>query len=241
MATERSPGHANHSVNRRANLVFHRCNDFAIKISDNGAEIAWSMLMSAYPRSVFTLIVAVVFAHWALIPTAGAHSGHGKSEAPPTRMAEAAPRVDTQSAQFQLVASARNGTLVIYLDRTDSNAPVVGATVEVMAGESSVLASDQGAGVYHLAADWLRTAGSHDLVFTITSGDQSDLLIGSLHLPVRQQHSGQQPSGQQPSGQQPSATSHALTLPRDKLVLASSLAAFCLGLVVAAMVTRRKP
>ncbi|MCZ6863976.1 MAG: hypothetical protein O7I42_27640, partial [Alphaproteobacteria bacterium] len=93
-----------------------------------------SVLMPAYRHSVFSLIVAVVFAYLTLNSTATAHSGHGKNEAPPARLAEAAPRVETQSAQFQLVATARNGTLVIYLDRTDSNAPVVGATVEVMAG-----------------------------------------------------------------------------------------------------------
>ncbi|WP_431862001.1 efflux RND transporter periplasmic adaptor subunit [Azospirillum sp.] len=76
--------------------------------------------------------------------------------------------------------------LLVHLDRFATNEPVNGATVEVAAdGEAVTAAPVPGDdGVYRLEAGWLSKPGAHDLTVSITAADASDLLIGSLEIPV---------------------------------------------------------
>ena len=124
-----------------------------------------------------------------------AHPGHG-DEAPPPATGTAAPRTEAHSDLFELVLTVRGGAGVIYLDRFATNEPVEAATVEVGEGDATATAEAQPDGTYKLAAPWLAHPGRHELVFTVTAGDQADLLNASLDLPAADEH----PAGAAPSG-----------------------------------------
>ena len=116
--------------------------------------------------------------------TAGhAHEGHdhGPPAAPaPTHVA---PRVEAHSDAFELVAVAQGGDLVIYLDRFVGNEPVDGATVELETPSGPVTATGDGGGVYRAKAPWLSRGGTFELIVTVTSGEQIDVLPVSLTFP----------------------------------------------------------
>jgi cobalt-zinc-cadmium efflux system membrane fusion protein len=120
----------------------------------------------------------------AILLTAGsavAHEGHDHTDqtktAPPTG---SSPRVEAVSGPFELVALLQKGELVIYLDRFETNAPIVGALVTVETPGGPVTASAQ-EGTYRLAAPWAQT-GSHALIFTVTADDLTEILTGMLHV-----------------------------------------------------------
>lgn len=121
------------------------------------------------------------------MPPASAHPGHG-DEPPPAPAGSGAPRTEAHSDLFELVLTVRNGAAILYLDRFATNEPVERATIEVAQtsalGDATATAEPQPDGTYRLAAPWLLQAGRHELVFTITAGDDSDLLNASLDLPA---------------------------------------------------------
>ena len=113
---------------------------------------------------------------------ARAHGDHGEAPAAQTM---SLPRVEAAGFEVELVAVAEGHTLMIYLDRSDTNAPVNGAAIEV-AGEGieATKAEPKGDGVYVLDADWVHEPGSHALTFTVLAGDIADLLAGRLVIPA---------------------------------------------------------
>lgn len=114
-----------------------------------------------------------------------AHGGEDHGDAKPVAAPGIGPRLATGSDLFEIVAlpSAKDGgKLRIFLNDAASNAPIAGATIEVTRGETTIKAVE-GKGVYELPAPWLRAADKYDLTFSVTAGDQSDLLIGTLDIP----------------------------------------------------------
>lgn len=119
---------------------------------------------------------------FALLLTGGgalAHEGHDhgdKASAGPS--AGSLPRLEAHSGAFELVALLRDGELVIYVDQYATNTPVGDAdvTVETPAGPAAAQAKG---GVYRLAAPWAKS-GAHDLIFTINSSSQVEVLTGTL-------------------------------------------------------------
>src|SRR5688500_7609763 len=88
------------------------------------------------------LLRAVTLAIALLAGSAAAHEGHDhgdQAEAFPK--AGSTPRLESISGPFELVALLQKGELVIYLDRFESNEPVVGATVTVETPAGSVAAN----------------------------------------------------------------------------------------------------
>ena len=127
------------------------------------------------------LLRAVTLAIALLAGSAAAHEGHdhgGQADAFPK--AGSTPRLESTSGPFELVALLQKGELVIYLDRFESNDPVVGATVTVETPAGSVAANAK-EGAYRLSATWA-TAGSHDLIFTVTADDVTEILTGVLKV-----------------------------------------------------------
>ncbi|HYH20392.1 MAG TPA: HlyD family efflux transporter periplasmic adaptor subunit [Azospirillum sp.] len=118
--------------------------------------------------------------------TAQAHEGHSHGEEPKPVVTTIAPTLETSSSEFELVAVAQGGSLLVYLDRFATNEPVNGAAIEVTAdGEATTAAPVPGGeGVYRLHAAWLSKAGPHELTVAVTTADAADLLIGTLELPV---------------------------------------------------------
>ncbi|MET3356229.1 UNVERIFIED_ORG: hypothetical protein ABID33_004156 [Xanthobacter viscosus] len=119
-----------------------------------------------------------------LVMGAMAHEGHdhGAPAAPPE--ATLAPRAEATSADFELVAVLRGGTLAIHLDRFADNAPVDGATIEMDTPEGALTARPMEPGTYVVAAPFAAKPGAHDLAFTVTAGGTVDVLATTLTVPA---------------------------------------------------------
>ena len=136
----------------------------------------------------FFALVSALAGHPALV-----HPGHDDAPAPAS--GTAAPRAEAHSDLFELVATVRNGAAVLYLDRFATNEPVMGASIEVGEGDTTAKATPQPDGTYRLEAPWLARPGRHELVFTVTAGDEADLLNASLDLPADDHPAGAAPDG----------------------------------------------
>lgn len=118
----------------------------------------------------------------------GAHGPNGEHlDAPATSVSAqaAAPRIEAHSEAFELVASWQDGQLSAWVDRYETNTPVLGATLEAEVGglkATGQFRPEQGDYVFTdpklLAA--LAQPGQHPLVFTLVAGADSDLLDGVL-------------------------------------------------------------
>jgi biotin carboxyl carrier protein len=146
-------------------------------------------LRLAFPK------VSGVIRHWASalvaaaligglsVQTAHAHPGHDHG-APPTPVSTTiAPRVDASSNLFELIGVLRDGRLTIFVDRFVTNEPVKDAVVEVDTPDGNVKATANPDGTYSLPAAWARKGASTDLIFTVTAGQEIDVLTGSLQVP----------------------------------------------------------
>ena len=132
-----------------------------------------------FPR---TPIIAALMAI-ASVASASAHEGHAHGDAPPPPDVQTAPRATAASPLFELVAVAGDGSLTIYLDRFDTNEPVVGAIVEAETPAGPVAATAD-ADVYRLDAPWMAEPGDYELLFTVTVGADIDFLTGTLKIPA---------------------------------------------------------
>lgn len=118
----------------------------------------------------------------------GAHGPNGEHlDAPATAVSAqaVAPRIEAHSEAFELVATWQDGQLSAWVDRYDTNTPVLGATLEAEVGglkATGQFRPEQGDYVFTdpklLAA--LAQPGQHPLVFTLVAGADSDLLDGVL-------------------------------------------------------------
>ena len=70
----------------------------------------------------------------ALAAPAAAHEGHDHGAPVAAPAAAAAPRFVAATELFELVGALEGRRLRLWLDRTDSNAPVLGATIELDLG-----------------------------------------------------------------------------------------------------------
>jgi membrane fusion protein, heavy metal efflux system len=122
---------------------------------------------------------AFAIALWSNGVTAHEGQDHGEQATAPVNSGAVA-RLAAASEALELVALLRDGDLVVYLDRFKTNIPIVGAiiTVETPAGPVAASAGD---GAYRLPAPWA-TAGSHDLIFTVTVAELSEVLTGTLSV-----------------------------------------------------------
>jgi len=113
------------------------------------------------------------------------HEGHshGDEPAPP---AAAAPRAEAHSELFEIVAVlGPDRRLWLYLDRHATAEPIDGATVQVtLDGEDLGAATRAGEAIYVLANPALERPGPRNLVFTITAGEDMDLLPATLEIPA---------------------------------------------------------
>lgn len=95
-----------------------------------------------------------------------------------------------ESETFEVVGRLEDEGFVFYIDRADSNAPVLGATLEVETGGKSAKAVFRAErGDYLIAdAEWLkplRQPGEYPLAMTLVAGNDSDLLTADfdVHAP----------------------------------------------------------
>lgn len=123
------------------------------------------------------LVLALLLA---LAWPAAAHPGHDE-EAPP--VAAALPRMEAHSEAFEIVAVlGPGGVLTVWLDRWSDNAPADGAVTLTLDGQEAV-AERQGIGLFVLRHPLLAQSGRRDVVFTVTAGEEMDLLAATLEVP----------------------------------------------------------
>ena len=133
--------------------------------------------MTLFRLGFFAALLGITFAG-----TLFAHEGHVHGDAAPPPTVQTAPRATAASPLFELVAVANGTGLVVYLDRFETNAPVIGASVDVEtpAGPASAVQDDE---VYLLEAPWAAKPGTYELLFTIAAETDIDLLTATLTIP----------------------------------------------------------
>lgn len=99
----------------------------------------------------------------------------------------ALPVAVAESESFEAVGRLEDEGFSWYIDRADSNAPVLGARLEVEANGRAVQAVFRPEQGDYLIADsaWLaplRQPGEHMLALTVMAGEESDLLSAELHV-----------------------------------------------------------
>lgn len=117
-----------------------------------------------------------------------AHSGHDhgddKAASQATLTLTARPRMAAETDLYQLVAIlSAPGQLTLFVDRTDSNAPVTDARLSLLQGDAALVAQPHGDGSYRLALPDLANPGRHALVFRIDAPPGDDLVAGDLEIP----------------------------------------------------------
>lgn len=110
-----------------------------------------------------------------------AHGGEDHGEgSKPAEVTAASPRAEAQTDLFELVATPHDGLLTIYVDRFATNQPVNDARVEIEGGHWKAVANAVEQGTYRVAAPQFAVPGSYPLVFTVTAGDDADLIETTL-------------------------------------------------------------
>ena len=121
----------------------------------------------------------------------GAHGPNGEhldGQPAAPGAAHTAPRVESFTESFELVGQLTGGELSIMIDRYDTNAPVLGAGLEVQYKNLKAKARFHAdLGDYAVDDPKLLAAlskpGEHALLFTLIAGGESDLLEGTLTVP----------------------------------------------------------
>jgi RND family efflux transporter MFP subunit len=126
-------------------------------------------------------LLAVLLVVCATAPVA-AHEGHAHGDEPPPVSVQTAPRATAVSELFQIVAVAGSGKLTLFLDRFSTNEPVLDALVDAETPDGPVTATVQG-DIYRMDAPWSLTPGAHELLFTVSAGDDIDFLTATLTIP----------------------------------------------------------
>jgi hypothetical protein len=104
-----------------------------------------------------------------------------------TTVGSAQPRLEVVTETFELVGQLHAQQLALFIDRFDTNEPVLGATVEVELNGAKAQAkyrADQGDYLVDDKAliSALGKPGKHPLVFTVSAGSDSDLLEGTMQV-----------------------------------------------------------
>ena len=147
---------------------------------------------------------------------------------------DAGPRIDTFTETFELVGHLQGGELSILIDRYETNEPVLNGKLEVEFNGLKALArfhADHGDYAIDDAnfLKELAKPGKHSLVFTLTAGEESDLLEGTLEVTAEDASHG-------PSHD--SSSDHEFSL-RNWLIGGVLLAILLVAIVIAML--RQKP
>jgi membrane fusion protein, heavy metal efflux system len=133
--------------------------------------------MSYFHLSLVAAFIGIIFTSNAL-----AHSGHGHAGESAPISVQTAPRATAESQFFELVAVSDGTKLTIYVDRFESNEPVIGAQVDIETPTGPVTAEPDG-NAYSIDAPWASKPGDYELLFTVTAQTDIDFLTGRLTVP----------------------------------------------------------
>lgn len=131
-------------------------------------------------------LCAAVLVSLATMDSSWAHEGHNHNDAAPiVSAASAAPRGEVASDQYELVAVARDGELIVYLDHAASNQPIDTAAIEAETPAGKQALQAKSGEPYRLAAPWSGKPGSYDLVFNVTLNNETEALPVTLLVPEK--------------------------------------------------------
>lgn len=120
---------------------------------------------------------------WLALPLATqAGEGHDHGEAPAATGGPALPRFSAVSETFELVGVINGTNVTLYLDRTDNNAPVKDAKLELEIGGNKIAVTQHGEGEYEATVSNLPKTGQLPVSATVIAGNETDLLAGELDL-----------------------------------------------------------
>ena len=121
----------------------------------------------------------------------GAHGPNGEHLDGPAAGANAGtdgrPRMEAFTELFEMVAHLEHDALTAMISVYETNVPVDGADVELESGGITAKATfDPLTGVYTFREpkliETLSKAGKHSLAFTVTQGDDFDIVAGALDV-----------------------------------------------------------
>ncbi len=150
--------------------------------------------MKTFPRLI--ALLALLLPGASLFAAPGAHGPNGEHLDGPAGGAAVAtdgrPRLESFTELFELVAHLDHDAVTAMVNDYATNAPVDGAVIELEAGGTTVEGRfDPATGIYRFAdqamADALNVPGKHSLAFTITAGDDFDIVAGGMDV-ADQQH-----------------------------------------------------
>jgi hypothetical protein len=110
-----------------------------------------------------------------------AHEGHDHDTPAPAAAPAGGPRFTAGTETFELVGALEGRRLVLWLDRADSNAPVVGATIELDLGGRALVAKPDG-DVYVAELDAPPAPGTVPVAATVVAGADADVLAAELRI-----------------------------------------------------------
>lgn len=179
-------------------------------------------------RAAATILLGLGLA-WLVLPSSVlAHGGHADEVSIQAMAGDSgAPQVIAQSDVFELVAVLQGHALTAYLDRFKDNTPITGAKIDVEVNNKTFSATANADGTYTIPAEWAAKAGRYDLMFTVTAGNASDLLVATLDV---------KPAAAAGSG----TTLGALKLLPGASIAANQVMAFILGLLTMLLIVQTK-
>ncbi len=128
--------------------------------------------------SLVVLCATFLFTRYAL-----AGPGHDHGDAAPTASGPSQPRFSAQSDLFEAVGILGKDELVIFIDRTATNDPVVNASVELESGSIKAIGKFEAAlGEYHFDGKPFQQPSEYPITLTIKAGPDSDLLTAELDV-----------------------------------------------------------
>ncbi len=142
------------------------------------------------------LVLAMGLAVATAYASPGAHGPNGEHlDAPGGNHVhnDAGPRIETFTESYELVGHLQGDELSVLIDQYESNTPVLNATLHVeMEGLKAQAKFHDDQGDYAVADEKflqaLRKPGKHQLIFTLTTDRDSDLLEGTITVSGEQEH-----------------------------------------------------
>lgn len=131
---------------------------------------------------LFTSLVALTATYFLSGP-AVAGPGHDHGDTKPTASGPTLPRFSAHSDLFEAVGVLGKDELVVFIDRSATNEPVLNATVELESGSVKAVGKFEAAlGEYHFDGKPFQQTAVYPVTLTIKAGKETDLLTAELDV-----------------------------------------------------------
>lgn len=128
-------------------------------------------------------IAGALYATLMLTSQALAGEGHDHGDAPAAATGPALPRFAAQSDLFEAVGVLGKDELIVFVDRSATNEPVLNAVVELESGSIKAVGKFEATlGEYHFDGKPFQQSAVYPITLTIKAGNDSDLLSADLDV-----------------------------------------------------------